>query len=115
MTMATAAEGSSTAVAGKGHCMYTSDGRQFELPLAYFSTVVFSELLRLSQEVFGFVGTEGRINLPCDTVLMEFAMSLLRRSASAEMEAAFLNCMAMPPYYAASPVGVGQHVIVCSC
>ncbi|CAM0954052.1 unnamed protein product [Alopecurus aequalis] len=116
MTTTTAAEGCSTAVAGKGHCvMYTTDGRRFEVPLAYLSTVVFSELLRMSQEVFGFARREGRIQLPCDALVMEYAMSLLRRSASAEMEAAFLNSMTMPPYYAVLPVGVSQHVIVCSC
>ncbi|XP_066396345.1 auxin-responsive protein SAUR36-like [Miscanthus floridulus] len=56
-------------VAVKGHCMmYTSDGRRFEVPLAYFSTLVFSELLRMSQE-FGFMGNE-RITLPCDAAVM---------------------------------------------
>ncbi|KAM0836230.1 hypothetical protein ACQ4PT_062451 [Festuca glaucescens] len=115
-TATTAAEGCSTAMAGKGHCiMYTTDGRRFEVPLAYLSTVVFSELLRMSQEVFGFASREDRIKLPCDAVVMEYVMSLLRRSASAEIEAAFLSSMAMPPYYAAPPVGVSQHVIVCSC
>ncbi|KAI4989563.1 hypothetical protein ZWY2020_036880 [Hordeum vulgare] len=109
-------EGCSTAVAGKGHCvMYTTDGRQFEVPLAYLSTVVFSELLRMSEEVFGFAGSEGGIKLLCDAMVMEYAMSLLRRSASAEMEAAFLSSMVMPCCYAAPPVGVSQHVIVYSC
>jgi hypothetical protein len=46
-------------VAVKGHCvMYTSDGRRFEVSLAYLSTLVFSELLRMSQEEFGFMGNE---------------------------------------------------------
>ncbi|KAM0849235.1 hypothetical protein ACQ4PT_053845 [Festuca glaucescens] len=115
-TTKTAAKGCSTAVAGKGHCvMYTTDGRRFEVPLAYLSTVAFSELLRMSQEVFGFASREDNIKLTCDAVVMEYVMSLLRRSATTEIEAAFLNSMAMPPYYAAPPVGVSQHVIVCSC
>ncbi|XP_073355386.1 auxin-responsive protein SAUR36-like [Aegilops tauschii subsp. strangulata] len=115
MTATTEVEECSTAVAGEGHCvMYTTDGRRFEVPLAYLSTVVFSELLRMSEEVFGFAGSEGGIKLPCDAMVMEYAMSLLRRSASAEMEAAFLSSMVMPCYYAAPPVGVNQHVIVCS-
>ncbi|KAM0846605.1 hypothetical protein ACQ4PT_055552 [Festuca glaucescens] len=115
-TTTTAAEGCSTAVAGKGHCiMYTTDGKRFEVPLAYLSTVVFSELLRMSQEVFGFASREDGIKLPCDAVVMEYVMSLLRRSASPEMEAAFLNSMATAPYHAAPPVGVSQNVIVCSC
>jgi hypothetical protein len=103
-------------VAGKGYCvMYTTDGRRFEVPLAYLSTVVFSELLRISQEVFGFASREDRIKLPCETMVMEYIMFLLRRSASSEIEVAFLNSMAMPPYNAAPPVGVSQHVIVCNC
>ncbi|KAK1615111.1 hypothetical protein QYE76_020628 [Lolium multiflorum] len=115
-TATTGTEGCSTVVEGKGHCiMYTTDGRRFEVPLAYLSTVVFSELLRMSQEVFGFASREDRIKLPCDAVVMDYIMSLLRRSVSAEIEAAFLSSMAMPPYYAAPPVGVSQHVIVCSC
>ncbi|WVZ65759.1 hypothetical protein U9M48_015073 [Paspalum notatum var. saurae] len=44
-------------VAGKGHCaMYTSDGRRFDVPLAYLGTPIFSELLWMSQEEFGFRG-----------------------------------------------------------
>lgn len=113
MTMTTAAERCSTAVAGKGHfVMYTTDGRRFEVPLACLSTVVFSELLRMSQEVFGFASREGKIKLPCDAVVTEYAMSFLRRSASAETGAAFLHSMVMPPYYAVPPVGISQHVIV---
>ncbi|XP_037435724.1 auxin-responsive protein SAUR36-like [Triticum dicoccoides] len=116
MTATTEVDGCSTAVAGKGHCvMYTTDGGRFVLPLAYLSTVVLSELPRMSEEVFGFAGREGGIKLPCDAMVMEYAMSLLRRSASAEMEAAFLSSMVMPCYYAAPPVGVSQHVIVCNC
>lgn len=106
MTATTEVEGCSTAVAGKGHCvMYTTDGRRFEVPLAYLRTAVFSELLRMSEEVFGLAGSERGIKLPCDAMVMEYAMSLLRRSASAEMEAAFLSSMVMPCYYAAPPFG----------
>ncbi|KAF7067158.1 hypothetical protein CFC21_073075 [Triticum aestivum] len=116
MTATTEVEECSTAVAREGHCvMYTTDGRRFEVPLAYLSTVVFSELLRMSEEVFGFAGSEGGIKLPCDAMVMEYAMSMLRRSASAEVEAAFLSSMVMPCYYTAPPVEVSQHVIVCSC
>jgi len=33
--------------------MYTADDKRFEVPLAYLSTVVFSELLQISKEEFG--------------------------------------------------------------
>ncbi|XP_037442981.1 auxin-responsive protein SAUR36-like [Triticum dicoccoides] len=111
------AGGSYSSVAGKGHCVvYTADGARFEVPLAFLGTTVFSELLRMSQEEFGFAGVDGgRITLPCDASMMEYAMCLLRRSASAEMEAAFLNTMAMPCHYHVEPhLGVSQHFGVCS-
>nr|BAC79164.1 unknown protein [Oryza sativa Japonica Group] len=42
-------------VADKGRCtMYTADGRRFKVPLPYLGTTVFGELLRMSQEEFGF-------------------------------------------------------------
>jgi hypothetical protein len=84
-TTTTAAKWCSTAVAGKDHCvMYTTDGRRFKVPLAYLSTVVFSELLRMSKKVVGFASREDRIKLPCDAVVMEYVMSLLGRSATNE-------------------------------
>ncbi|XP_062194437.1 auxin-responsive protein SAUR36-like [Phragmites australis] len=104
-------------VAGNGHCvMYTADGRRFEVPLAYLGTTVFLELLWMSHEEFGFA-SDGRIRLPCDATVIEYAMCLLRRSASVVVEKAFLNAMAMPCHYARSvapSVGVSQQVAVCS-
>uniref|UniRef100_A0A0E0M444 Auxin-responsive protein n=1 Tax=Oryza punctata TaxID=4537 RepID=A0A0E0M444_ORYPU len=83
----------STSVAIKGHCViYTADGRRFEVPLAYLSTVVFSELLRMSQEEFGFT-SDGRIVLPCDAAEMEYAMCLLQRNPSLKVVNALLSSM----------------------
>ncbi|KAF2917355.1 hypothetical protein DAI22_09g186100 [Oryza sativa Japonica Group] len=66
MAKAQETEECSTSVAVKGHCvMYTADGRRFEVPLTYLGTAVFSELLRMSQEEFGFT-SDGRIVLPFD-------------------------------------------------
>ena len=104
-------------MAGKGHfIVYTTDGVRFEVPLAFLGTTVFGELFRMSQEEFGFAGVDsGRITLPCDASMMEYAMCLLRRSASAEMEAAFLHSMAMScHYHAAAHLGVSQPFGVCS-
>ncbi|RLN34861.1 auxin-responsive protein SAUR36-like [Panicum miliaceum] len=82
-----------TSVASKGHCMvYTADKRRFEVPLAYLSTPAIAELLRISQEEFGFV-SDGRISLPCDAAVMEYDMCLLRRGFFVELEKAFLNTM----------------------
>ncbi|XP_044984295.1 auxin-responsive protein SAUR36-like [Hordeum vulgare subsp. vulgare] len=106
-----------SSAAGKGHCIvYTADSVRLEVPLAFLGTTIFNELLRMSQEEFGFAGVDGgRITLPCDASVMEYAMCLLRRSASVEMEAAFLNTMAMPCHYHVQPhLGVSQHFGVCS-
>ena len=88
--------GASTSVAVKGHCVvYSSDGRRFEVPLEYLGTAVFSELLSMSQEEFGFAGDDGRITLPCDAAVMEYVMCLLRRDASEEVARAFLSSISM--------------------
>lgn len=104
-----------TSVTSKGHCvMYTSDGRRFEVPLAYLGTPVFAELLRMSQEEFGFM-SDGRITLPCDATVMEYAMCLLRKGSSAEVEMAFLSTMAGSCHYAscmAPSLGVSHQVVV---
>ncbi|XP_020196241.1 auxin-responsive protein SAUR36-like [Aegilops tauschii subsp. strangulata] len=96
----TAAEGAandercttSPSVAMKGHCVvYTADSVRFEVPLAYLSTAVLGELLMMSQEEFSFVGgDDGRITLPCDAAVMEYAMCLLRRDAPSRGRAAAL-------------------------
>ncbi|CAL5063045.1 unnamed protein product [Urochloa decumbens] len=95
--------GASTSVAGKGHCVvYSSDGRRFEVPLAYLGTAVFGELLSMAQEEFGFAGDDGRISLPCDAAVMEYVMCLLRRNASEEVVRALLSSMARPCHHTLS-------------
>jgi hypothetical protein len=55
-----------TTVVSKGHCVvYTVNGMRFKVPLVYHGAKVFTELLRMSQEEFGFVSS-GHITLPCD-------------------------------------------------
>uniref|UniRef100_A0A0D9XGA0 Auxin-responsive protein n=1 Tax=Leersia perrieri TaxID=77586 RepID=A0A0D9XGA0_9ORYZ len=103
-----------TSVAGKGHCvMYTADGSRFEVPLAYLGTAVFSELLRMSQEEFGFSSDDCRIMLPCDAAVMEYAMCLLKRNASVEVEKALVSSMVETCHYTGCVVpivGVNQQI-----
>jgi len=88
---------SSTAMASKDHCvMYSADGRRFEVPLAYLGTAVLGELLCMSQEEFGFASNGGKITLPCDAAVMEYAMCLVRRDASEEVVRALLSSMVRP-------------------
>lgn len=113
---------SCSSVASKACCaVYSTDGTQFEVPLAFLGPAVFGELLRMSQEEFGFMGSDSsKITLPCDATIMGYTMCLLSRSSSTEMEAAFLSSMVitLPCQYDASHVvprlGVGQHVALCS-
>uniref|UniRef100_A0ACD5Y6Q0 Uncharacterized protein n=1 Tax=Avena sativa TaxID=4498 RepID=A0ACD5Y6Q0_AVESA len=106
-------EGCCTSIPAKGHCiMYTADGSRFEVPLVYLSTTVFGELLRMSQEEFGFT-SDGKITLPCDAAALEYAMSLLRRNASADVENALLSTMVKFCHYTGSvmpAVGASQQI-----
>ncbi|KAE8771693.1 auxin-responsive protein SAUR36-like [Hordeum vulgare] len=66
----------------KGHCaMYMANARRLEVSLTYLNKIVFGELLRMSQEEFGFT-CDGSITLPFNAALMECVMCLLRRNAS---------------------------------
>ncbi|KAM3277375.1 hypothetical protein ACQJBY_045320 [Aegilops geniculata] len=104
-------------VADKGHCtIYTADGRRFEVPLEYLGTTVFGQLLRMSQEEFGFT-CDGRITLPFDAAVMEYVMCLLSRNASEEVERAFLSSVVMPCQYPSCKVPhvtLHQQLAVCS-
>ncbi|XP_051189412.1 auxin-responsive protein SAUR36-like [Lolium perenne] len=106
-------EGCCTSVPAKGHCiMYTADGRRFEVPLVYLNTTVFGELLRMSQEEFGFA-SDGKITLTCDATVLEYVMSLLRRNASTEVENALLYSMVTFCHYTGCvmpAVGASQQI-----
>ena len=104
-----------TSVASRGHCaVYTADGARFEVPLAFLSTAVFAELLRMSQEEFGFAGGDGgRITLPCDAAVVEYVICLLRRDASEEVVRAFLSSMVRPCHNVSGVVPCNQPVAVC--
>ncbi|XP_043709147.1 auxin-responsive protein SAUR36-like [Telopea speciosissima] len=69
----------SQVVADKGHfIVYTADKKRFMIPLAYLTTNIFRELLRMSEEEFGLPG-DGPITLPCDSAFMEYIISSVKR------------------------------------
>ncbi|RWW17078.1 hypothetical protein GW17_00019007 [Ensete ventricosum] len=77
---------SSTSIAEKGHfVVYSSEGRRFVIPVAILGTKMFQDLLRLSEEEFGFSG-DGPISLPCDAVFLEYVLSMLKRRGSKDAE-----------------------------
>ncbi|XP_052484934.1 auxin-responsive protein SAUR61-like [Gossypium raimondii] len=65
-----------------GHfVIYTIDQKRFVIPLAYLRNNIFMELLKMSEEEFG-LPSDGPIIFPCDSVAMNYIVSLLRRSLS---------------------------------
>jgi hypothetical protein len=86
-----------SAIADKGHCIvYTAGGERFEVPLSYLGTTVFGELLRMSEDEFGFTSEDSRITVPCDAAVMAYVMCLLRRKPSEEVERAVLSSVVIP-------------------
>ncbi|RRT51525.1 hypothetical protein B296_00027451 [Ensete ventricosum] len=84
-----------TSIADRGHfVVYSSEGRRFMVPLTLLNTRMFQELLRLSEEEFGF-SCDGPIPLPCDAVFLEHILRLLRKTGSknAEREMLFSGFM----------------------
>uniref|UniRef100_A0ACD5XTJ6 Uncharacterized protein n=1 Tax=Avena sativa TaxID=4498 RepID=A0ACD5XTJ6_AVESA len=103
-----------SSVAVKGHfVVYTADGARFEVPLPYLGTAIVSELLRMSEDEFGFA-SDGRINLPCDAPVMEYVLCLLGRNASEEVERALLSSVVRPchcGYGLETPMGIRSLVV----
>ncbi|KAL8027902.1 hypothetical protein ABFS82_14G123800 [Erythranthe guttata] len=84
----------SEVVAEKGHfIVYTADKVRFSFPIAYLDSLIFRELLRISEEEFGLM-SDGPIILACDSQLMVYISSLMERNAAKEVEKALLLSMA---------------------
>uniref|UniRef100_K4A2E6 Auxin-responsive protein n=1 Tax=Setaria italica TaxID=4555 RepID=K4A2E6_SETIT len=102
-------------VIGKGHCVvYSADGRHFEVPLAFLGTALFGELLRMSQEEFGFTSDDGRITLPWDAAVIEYVMCLLRKDASKEVVRALLSSMVRACCNVSGVQPCSQQLAVCA-
>ncbi|PIA32922.1 hypothetical protein AQUCO_04300106v1 [Aquilegia coerulea] len=81
-------------VASKGHfVVYTSDKRRFMIPLVYLSNTVFRELLIMAEEEFG-LPKDGPIMLPCDSIFMDYIISMVRRGVSEDMQEALVISLA---------------------
>ncbi|KAL7125526.1 hypothetical protein ABFS83_14G123200 [Erythranthe nasuta] len=84
----------SEVVAEKGHfIVYTADRVRFSFPIAYLDSLIFRELLRISEEEFGLM-SDGPIILACDAQLMVYISSLMERNAAKQVEKALLLSMA---------------------
>ncbi|KAL9238447.1 hypothetical protein vseg_012865 [Gypsophila vaccaria] len=82
----------------KGHfAVYTTDGRRFMIPLAFLETDIFRELFRMAEEEYG-IAAFGPITLPCDSSLMEYAISMIQRHAAKDLENALIASVASCRY-----------------
>ncbi|KAH0972350.1 hypothetical protein GBA52_024506 [Prunus armeniaca] len=70
--------------------IYTIDKTRFVLPLAYLSNCIFQELFKMSEEEFGLSSGSGPIILPCDSLFMNYMVSLLQRGRTVDLEKALL-------------------------
>ncbi|KAL6011851.1 hypothetical protein ACLOJK_002317 [Asimina triloba] len=88
--------GSSSSITEKGHfVVYTMDGRRFMIPLGFLNSTVFKELLRMSEDVFGFPSScRRRITLPCDAVFLEYVVSLVEGGVPEIVEKALVVSIA---------------------
>ncbi|KAJ3690833.1 hypothetical protein LUZ61_019997 [Rhynchospora tenuis] len=82
--------------AEKGHfVVYAIDGKRFMIPLEYLNTSLVMQLFQLSEEEFGFT-VDGPITLPCEAEFIEYALGLIKRGLSEEVERALLSSVLLP-------------------
>ncbi|KAH6823294.1 SAUR-like auxin-responsive protein family [Perilla frutescens var. hirtella] len=97
----------SSEVAEKGHfIVYTNDGVRFSLPIAHLNSLIFRELLIMSEEEFG-LPRNGPITLPCDSQFLKYVTSLMQKKAAKDVEKALL--LSMAAYRCSSSHGLHQH------
>ncbi|XVE48780.1 hypothetical protein DITRI_Ditri01bG0030100 [Diplodiscus trichospermus] len=89
--MAAANHSSTSSVVDKGcFVIYTMDKTRFVIPLAFLSNSIFCELFKMSEEEFG-LPSDGPITLPCDSVVMNYIVSIVKRGLAKDLESAVLN------------------------
>ncbi|KAM7268707.1 hypothetical protein ACFE04_010873 [Oxalis oulophora] len=74
----------SPSMANKGHfVVYSTDGSRFMIPLIYLKNDIFRDLLRMSEEEFGW-SCDGPIKFPCDASFMKDVISVVERGREEE-------------------------------
>ncbi|MBA0614311.1 hypothetical protein Godav_014620 [Gossypium davidsonii] len=74
----------------EGHfVVYSADEKRFMLPLEYLKNEIVMELFNLAEEEFG-IPRNGHLKLPFDSTFMEYAIELIKRKASKEVEKALI-------------------------
>ncbi|KAK9922753.1 hypothetical protein M0R45_031200 [Rubus argutus] len=70
--------------------IYTLDKRRFVFPLSYLSNYIFQELFKMSEEEFG-ISSHKPITFPCDSLLMNYIVSLAQLGMSLDLEKDVVN------------------------
>ncbi|KAK9690654.1 hypothetical protein RND81_09G143900 [Saponaria officinalis] len=77
-----------------GHfVVYTTDGKRFMIPLTCLTTNIFRELFRMAGEEYGITASSP-ITLPCDSSLLEYAVSMIRKNVAKNLENALIASLA---------------------
>ncbi|KAJ3690836.1 hypothetical protein LUZ61_020000 [Rhynchospora tenuis] len=88
--------------AEKGHfVVYSIDAKRFMIPLDYLNTRIVTQLFQLSEDEFGCT-VEGPIMLPCEAPFVEYALGLIKRGMSEEIERALLSSVLLAHQHACS-------------
>ncbi|MBA0580928.1 hypothetical protein Gorai_023126, partial [Gossypium raimondii] len=70
-----------------GGFLYFSIDKTFCDPLAFLGNCIFRELFKMSEEEFG-LPSDGLITLLCDSVVMNYIVSLVKRGLAKDIERA---------------------------
>ncbi|WCJ18889.1 SAUR-like auxin-responsive protein family [Euphorbia peplus] len=70
--------------------VYSADQKRFLLPLEYLNNKIIRQLFDMAEEEFGLPGN-GPLALPCNSQLMEYAITLIKRQVPEDVERALLT------------------------
>ncbi|KAK9690661.1 hypothetical protein RND81_09G144600 [Saponaria officinalis] len=99
----------------EGHfVVYTTDGKRFMIPLTCLTTDIFRELFRMAEEEYG-VTASGPITLPCDSSLLEYAISMVRNNVAKDLESALIASLVSCRYSSVEyPEQSSQYLLISS-
>ncbi|KAL9238440.1 hypothetical protein vseg_012859 [Gypsophila vaccaria] len=103
-------------VTDRGHfVVYTTDGKRFMIPLTCLKGEIFRELFRMAEEEFGIAASRP-ITLPCDSSFMEYAISMIQKHVSEDLEKALIASLADCRYSSLVeyPQKISQQLLVSS-
>ena len=85
---------STSSAVEKGHfVVYSMDQKRFSLPLNYLNKDTVRELFNLAEDEYG-LPSNGPLILPCEAVILEYVISLMRQNVRKEVEKALMLSIA---------------------